>query len=45
MDENLVVYSGHNYGSTPDSTIGREKQTNFVMQKRTEDEFAELMGQ
>ncbi len=45
MDESLEVYSGHNYGSTPISTLGKEKQTNFVLQKRTEDEFVELMGQ
>jgi hypothetical protein len=39
------MYSGHDYGSTPTSTIGNEKKTNFVMQKRTEQEFVELMGQ
>ncbi|KKM65308.1 hypothetical protein LCGC14_1492590 [marine sediment metagenome] len=44
LDENLVLYSGHNYGSTPTSTIGKEKETNFVMQKRTEEEFVTLMG-
>ena len=44
LDENLVLYSGHNYGSTPTSTIGKEKQTNFVLQKRTEEEFVTLMG-
>jgi len=38
------MYSGHDYGSTPTSTIGHEKKTNFVMQKRTEQEFEELMG-
>ena len=45
LDDDLILYSGHNYGSTPSSTIGNEKQTNFVMQKRTEEEFVELMGQ
>lgn len=44
LDENLVLYSGHNYGSTPTSTMGKEKETNFVMQKRTEEEFVTLMG-
>ena len=44
LDDNLVLYSGHNYGSTPTSTLGNEKETNFVMQKRTEQEFIELMG-
>lgn len=45
MDESLVIYSGHNYGSTTTSTIGQEKKSNFVLQKRTEQEFVELMGQ
>jgi glyoxylase-like metal-dependent hydrolase (beta-lactamase superfamily II) len=45
MDENLVLYPGHNYGSTPVSTLGKEKQNNFVLQKRSEQEFVELMGQ
>ena len=44
LDENLVLYSGHNYGSSPTSTLAREKETNFVMQKRTEQEFVTLMG-
>ena len=44
LDDNLVLYSGHNYGATPTSTLGKEKETNFVMQKRTEEEFVALMG-
>lgn len=44
MDENLVLYPGHNYGNSPTSTIGREKKTNFVLQPRTEDEFLEFMS-
>ncbi len=45
LDDDLEIYSGHNYGSSVKSTIGHEKQTNFVLQKRTEQEFVELMGQ
>ena len=45
LDDDLILYSGHNYGSSPTSTIGNEKKTNFVMQKRTEEEFQEIMGQ
>jgi hydroxyacylglutathione hydrolase len=45
MDDSLVMYSGHNYGSTPNSTLGNEKQSNFVLQKRTQEEFVEQMGQ
>lgn len=45
MDESLVLYSGHNYGSTPTSTLANEKKNNFVLQKRSEQEFVEIMGQ
>jgi len=45
MDESLVLYSGHNYGSNPISTLANEKKSNFVLQKRSEQEFVELMGQ
>ena len=44
MDENLVLYPGHNYGNSPKSTIGMEKKTNFVLQPRTENEFLEFMN-
>lgn len=44
LDDNLILYSGHNYGVTPTSTLGNEKETNFVLQKRTEEEFVALMG-
>lgn len=44
LDDNLVMYSGHNYGTRPESTLGQEKETNFVMQPRTEAEFVELLG-
>ncbi|WP_100182574.1 hydroxyacylglutathione hydrolase family protein [Candidatus Nitrosotenuis aquarius] len=44
MDDNLVMYPGHNYGSAPTSTLGTQKKMNFVMQPRTEAEFLEIMG-
>ena len=44
MDDNLLMYPGHNYGSTPTSTLGMQKKMNFVMQPRTEAEFLEIMG-
>lgn len=31
LPEDLVVYSGHDYGDRPTSTIGREKQSNPYM--------------
>ncbi len=45
LNDELVLYSGHNYGSMPTSTLGQEKKMNFVMQKRSEQEFVEMMGQ
>lgn len=45
LDDNLVMYPGHDYGSTPTSTLGTQKKVNFVMQPRTEQEFLEIMGQ
>jgi hydroxyacylglutathione hydrolase len=44
LDDNLVLYPGHNYGISPNSTIGKEKKTNFVLQSRTEEEFVNFMG-
>jgi glyoxylase-like metal-dependent hydrolase (beta-lactamase superfamily II) len=44
LDENLVMYSGHNYGGSETSTLGQEKITNHVMQKRTEQQFIDMMG-
>lgn len=44
LDENLVVYPGHNYGPTSTSTIGREKMTNYVFQPRSKQEFLQFMS-
>ncbi len=44
MEEELILYPGHNYGGSPTSTIRREKKTNFVLQPRSEDEFVEFMN-
>ena len=44
LDDNLILYPGHNYGSSPHSTMGKEKKTNFVLQPRTEEEFVDFMG-
>ncbi len=44
LDDNLVMYPGHNYGSAPTATLGNQKKMNFVMQPRTEQEFLEMMG-
>ena len=44
LDDNLVLYPGHDYGMSATSTIGTEKTTNPVMQKITEDSFVDRMG-
>ena len=45
LNDNLILYPGHNYGHSLTSTIGQEKITNLVMKKRTEQEFVDMMGQ
>ena len=44
LDDNLVLYPGHNYGPSEVSTIGKEKMNNMIMQKRTEQQFVDMMG-
>jgi len=43
LDEKTEVYPGHDYGTTPHSTIGVETRTNYTLAKRTLDEFIEFM--
>jgi hypothetical protein len=43
MDDALVVCPGHHYGPSPRSTIGREKETNHTLQRRTLEEFKAFM--
>jgi glyoxylase-like metal-dependent hydrolase (beta-lactamase superfamily II) len=44
LEDDLIMYPGHNYGHSDVSTIGQEKTTNMIMQKRTEQQFIEMMG-
>ncbi len=44
LPDDTVVYPGHNYGSTPYSTIGREKKENYVLRPRSLQEFLEFMA-
>ena len=44
LNDDLILYPGHNYGSSEVSTIGKEKITNLIMQKRTEQQFIDMMG-
>ncbi len=43
LDEELIVYPGHNYGSSPWSTIAKEKKNNPVLQSRSREEFIALV--
>ena len=44
LSDDLVLYPGHDYGSSVISTIGTEKRTNLVMKNVSETEFIERMG-
>ena len=44
LDDGLEVLPGHDYGSAPTSTLGREKRINHVLQRRSRDEFVRMMG-
>jgi hydroxyacylglutathione hydrolase len=43
LDDALVVLPGHDYGATPTSTIGREKQENYTLLPRTREEFVKFL--
>lgn len=45
LDRTIEVYPGHNYGPSPSSTIAIERESNYVLQHRTEKEFVEFMSQ
>jgi glyoxylase-like metal-dependent hydrolase (beta-lactamase superfamily II) len=45
LDDKIEVYPGHDYGPRPSSTIGEQKRTNYVLEKRTLEEFLEFMSQ
>jgi hydroxyacylglutathione hydrolase len=45
LDDKTEVYPGHDYGPRPTSTIGDERRTNYVLEKRTLEEFLEFMSQ
>ena len=43
LSDALVVLPGHDYGTTPTSTIGRERKENYTLQPRTLAEFLAFM--
>jgi hydroxyacylglutathione hydrolase len=44
LDKSLIVYPGHDYGSTHTSTIGRELEHNQVLRPRSRAEFLRFMA-
>jgi hydroxyacylglutathione hydrolase len=45
LPDSVEVYPGHDYGPKPASTVGYERQNNYVLQPRTEKEFVDFMSQ
>ena len=43
LPDDVEVYPGHDYGVRPWSTVGVERRTNYVLEKRTLKEFIEFM--
>jgi hydroxyacylglutathione hydrolase len=45
LDNNLIVYPGHDYGYKPTSTIEEEKKNNYILVPRTRNEFIRFITQ
>jgi len=45
LDDGLVVLPGHDYGTTPTSTIARERAENYTLQPRTREEFLRFLAE
>jgi glyoxylase-like metal-dependent hydrolase (beta-lactamase superfamily II) len=45
LEDSVEVYPGHDYGKTPSSTIGYERQNNYVLKPRTREEFVKFMAE
>jgi glyoxylase-like metal-dependent hydrolase (beta-lactamase superfamily II) len=45
LDRNLRIYPGHDYGEKPQSTLGREIETNYTLTPRSREEFVRFMSQ
>ncbi|MDG6906937.1 MAG: MBL fold metallo-hydrolase [Nitrososphaerota archaeon] len=45
LDPDLVVYPGHDYGTTSSSTLREQIATNYTLTKRTKSEFIRFMEQ
>ncbi|MGE3858383.1 MAG: hydroxyacylglutathione hydrolase family protein [Nitrososphaeraceae archaeon] len=43
LDDNLIIYPGHNYGYKSSSKIGEEKKNNYVLVPRTQEQFVRFI--
>jgi hypothetical protein len=44
LPDAVVLYPGHDYGPTPTSTLGEERQTSACLTIRSLDDWRRLMG-
>lgn len=45
LDDLIEVWPGHDYGPNPQSTIGKERKTNYTLEKRSLKDFIDFMSQ
>jgi len=45
LPDTVEVYSGHDYGASASSTIGKERKSNYTLQPRSLTEFIEFMAE
>jgi hydroxyacylglutathione hydrolase len=45
LSPELIVFPGHDYGSTASSTLGEQLRTNYTLAKRSRDEFVKFMNE
>lgn len=45
LPDDLIVLPGHDYGSTPTSTMGQEKRENHTLKERALEEFLQFMAE
>ncbi len=45
LNDDIEVYPGHDYGSKPSSTIGKERRSNYTLEPRSLAEFIEFINE
>jgi len=45
LEDDIVIYPGHDYGTRPFSTLGLERSSNYTLAPRTRQEFIEFMSE